>query len=179
MIRERTQIGDRLIQALFVALYSFSLTVAGFAAIHFVSANPVVIGPFALMIGMTPFVDIFTYSLPVPMHFFPLGLVVSLVTRFLCRTSGSGAWRWPTTSGIYLALTGSLLFALFIVILVGASAYYNVGFMDRAETPLGWEICRRLGARVGETGIVLALVGVSATPLSTWSRILGLLNGAS
>ncbi len=156
-------------QAFFVALYSISLTVAGLSAVHFVWEHPAVIGPFALMIGMTPFVDVLA-SLPVPRHFFAVGLVVALAARLLCRPSGSGEWRWPKASGIYLALAGSLLFALFLAILWGASVYYDVG-MDQAETPLGWEICRRLASRIGEIGVVLALVGVLATPRATISLI--------
>ena len=145
MIQEHRDIWVYWIRASLMAFYALSLTIAGLSAIHFISKNPAIIGPFALMIGMTPLVDIFIYSLPVPGYYFVVGLAAALMARILGRTVGPAAWRWSKASGIYLAFTGSLLFALFIVILVGASAYYNIGFMDRAKSafrlgslPTGW-----------------------------------------
>jgi hypothetical protein len=146
-------------RAALTVLFILGLSSALFAAIRFISGHPAVIGPFALIIGMTPLESVFAYSLPVPGYVFVLGLGV-----------GFAAWtlifRWrptPSLRTLFRAVTatGICLCATFVVVLPVASVYYGAGFMGGDAPPPGYETWIRIGARTAEVGIVLLLVALT------------------
>ena len=85
-------------QTLSLMMFVGCTTLAGLAAIHFIWQNPAVIGPFALMIGMTPLVLLFEYSLEIPGYWFPLAAVLAVVSWFALRRNP------PTSMGIKIGL---------------------------------------------------------------------------
>jgi hypothetical protein len=146
-------------RAALIVLFVLGLSSALLAAIRFIWGHPAVIGPFALMIGMTPLESVFAYSLPVPGYVFVLGLGVGFGSWSLIR-------RWRPTPSLRtlvraVAATGACLCATFVVALAVAAAYYGAGVMGGDAPPPGYETWIRIGARTAEVGIVLLLVALA------------------
>jgi hypothetical protein len=139
-------------------------TLAGLAAIHYTWLHPAVIGPFALMIGMTPLVLMFEYSIYAPGYWFPVGAVVA-----------GASWLWMrrkpirATVVIVVILSGGALMGYGLATFVLASAHYNVGMAG--EIPPEWYSWVRPATKVGEVGLVLLSAAVFAWTTVTDSNI--------
>jgi hypothetical protein len=116
-------------------------------------ANPAVIGPFALPIGMTPLVLLFEHGFEVPGHFFILGAVLAIPSWFVVRGNPP---RIPVATAVLFS--GAFLVEVSIVAFVGASAYFNVGMAE--EPPSGWHLWVRPACKAGGLGLVLFNVGL-------------------
>jgi hypothetical protein len=140
-------------QCIYLLLYLISASLAGLAAIHFVWRNPEAIGPFSLMIGMTPLVLLFEYSLSVPGYWSWLGSVIAGV-------SWLGLRKEPPSRKVIASVTigGALLTALSALIFILASAYYNVGAAGPVTS--GWYRWTLPGTKAGEVGLVVTAAGL-------------------
>src|SRR4051812_3062385 len=114
--------GAAVTQGITLVIFVIGATLAGLAAIHLIWLHPAVIGPFALMIGMTPLVLLFEYSLEIPGYLFPLGALSAGVSWLLLR-------RNPPRPVAVLAvlLSGGALTGYGVIVFILASAHYNVG----------------------------------------------------
>jgi len=140
-------------QTMSILIFVGGATLAGLAAINFAWRHPAVIGPFALPIGMTPLVLLFQYSFSVPGHYFILGSAFAVLSWLVLR-------RHPLDAmvGRSVLLAGMSLAGVSVLVFIVASAYYNVGMAG--EVPTGWYDWVRPGTRLGEIGLVLAVVGL-------------------
>ncbi len=140
-------------QSIYLLLYLASASLAGLAAIHFVWRNPAVIGPFSLMIGMTPLVLPFENSLSVPSYWSWLGSVIAGV-------SWLGLRKEPPSPKIIAAVTlgGALITAFSALVFILISAYYDVG--AAGPVPTGWYRWIQPGTKAGEVGLVVAAAGL-------------------
>jgi hypothetical protein len=146
-------------QALAVIAFICGATLAGLAAIHFIWLHPAVIGPFALMIGMTPLVVLFAFSPEISAYWFLFGAVLAGVSWLVL------VWNPPRPMAAKFVLRGGVLLvviALFAFIL--ASARYDVDTDGIA--PTGWSALVRAGSVIGEVGLLLLASGllIKATP---------------
>jgi hypothetical protein len=149
-------IGGRVVtvkQTLDLMIFVGSAALAGLAAIHFIWHNPAVIGPFALMIGMTPLVVLFEYSLEIPGFWFLVGAVLASVSWFPLRRNP------PSPMAVKIViLVGGAQVATAISVFIFASAYYNVGMAG--EIPPAWAGWVRPGSRIGAVGLVILASGL-------------------
>ena len=137
-----------------LSAYLAGAVVAGLAFIHFVWRNPEVLGPFALMIGMTPLVLFFEYSLEVPGYLFWLGVVVAGAGWFVLQPD-------PPSRRVLrrLMIGGGLAMGLCVLTFILASIYYNaVG--AAGPTPDGWVRWVQAGTRLGEVGAIVLAAGL-------------------
>ena len=141
-------------QTICLLLYLSGAGLAGLAATHFVWRNPAVIGPFSLMIGMTPLVLLFEYSLGVPSYWSWLGSVIAGV-------SWLGLRKEPPSPKVIAAviLGGALIAAFSALVFILASAYHNVG--AAGPVPSGWYRWVQPGTKAGEVGLVVATAGLA------------------
>jgi hypothetical protein len=140
-------------QGLCIAMFACGVILAGLATIHFIWFHPAVIGPFALMIGMTPLVLLFEYSLKVPAYWIPLGTVLAGASWFLLLRNP------PRPRAVKAVLLGGgALIAFASIVIIIASAYYNVGMAG--EVPTGWYSWIGPASRVGEVGLLLLATGL-------------------
>jgi len=132
-----------------------ALCLAGLAGIRFIFVHPSLIGPFALMIGMTPLVVFFEYCPPVPSLFFFIGsgIAIGALALLLIWPPHPAARR----TGIVSLYAGGCTVALSVSICVIATIYYNVGMAG--DLPPGWIACVRAGAGVGDVGFLLVFAG--------------------
>jgi hypothetical protein len=142
-------------QCLSLLTFVSGAALAGLAAIHYTWLHLAVIGPFALMIGMTPLVLIFEYSIDIPGYWFPLGLVVAAVSWLWMRRKPI---RAPVA--IVVILSGGVLMGFGLATFVLASAHYNVGMAE--EISPGWYSWVRPATKVGEVGLLLLAAGAFA-----------------
>ena len=140
-------------QGLCLVILVCTATLAGLAAIHFVWLHPDIIGPFALMIGMTPLVVLFQFSLEISAYWFPLGAVLAGASWLELHRNPLG----PKAAKIILVGGGALVLASVTVFML-ASAHYNVSMAN--EIPLGWYSWVRPSSRVGEVGLLILAVGL-------------------
>jgi hypothetical protein len=140
-------------QSIYLLGYLGGSSLAGLAAIHFVWRNPEVIGPFSLMIGMTPLVLLFEYSLSIPSYWSWLGFIIAGV-------SWLGLRKVPPSPKIITAVTlgGGLITALSFLVFILASVYYNVG--AAGPVPSGWYRWVQTAVKTGEVGLVVATLGL-------------------
>jgi len=153
-------------QGLSLVIFVCGVTLAGLAAIHFSWLHPVVLGPFALGIGMTPFVLVFEYSIDIPGYWFPVGTVVATAPWFWLRRR-----RIRALIAIVVILSGGVFMGYGLVNFVVASVHYNVGMAG--EYPPGWNSWVPPATRVGEVGLVLLSAGVLAWATVTDSKLNG------
>jgi hypothetical protein len=140
-------------QGLCLVMLVCAATVAGLAAIHFIWLHPAIIGPFALMIGMTPLVVLFEFSLEISGYWFPLGAVLAGASWLALHRNPPG----PMAAKVIL-VGGGVLVVTAVIVFILASAHYNVGMAD--EIPLGWYSWVRPGSRVGEVGLLVLAIGL-------------------
>jgi hypothetical protein len=151
-------------QCLSLLTFVSGATLAGLAAIQYTWLHPAVISPFALMIGMTPLVLIFAYSIYAPGYWFPVGLVLA-----------AASWLWirrkpiRATVVMVVILSGGALMGYGLVTFVVVSAHYNVGMAG--EIPPEWYACVRPATKVGEIGLVLLSAGAFAWATVTDSNL--------
>jgi hypothetical protein len=149
-------------QRICLTIYLLGAVVAGLAFIHFVWRNPIVLGPFALMIGMTPLVLLFEYSLEVPGYLFWLGAAVAGAGWFVLQPE-------PPSRRIIkmLILGGGLAMGLCVLTFILASMYYNAGGAA-GPTPDGWVRWVRAGTRFGEVGAIVLTAGLFLRTTANW-----------
>ncbi len=138
-----------------LTIFVCGATLAGLAAIHFIWLNPVVIGPFGLIIGMTPLVLLFEHSLEVPASWFPIGVLCSGASWLMLRRNPPR----PVAAKVVFIGGGALVGLAMLTFLV-ASVYYNVGMAG--PVPAGWYAWVRPGAKLGEVGVLLLAIGFLA-----------------
>lgn len=143
--------GGTALGLIFVA----GVTLAGLSAFRIAWEHPAVLGPLGLMIGMTPAILLFEYSLPIPAYGLALGAATSLVSGFLFSRQPS-----PTSgrSARAVLVVGGALVALGVLAFVGASAAYNVGM--GAEPPQGWYAWVVRAVPLADIGMMLMVSGV-------------------
>ena len=133
-----------------------AVCLAGLAGIRFIFDNPSVIGPFALMIGMTPFVVFFEYCPPVPSLYFFVGLGIAIGTLGLLLI-------WPPDPaskrvGVVSLFAGGYTMVFSVAICIIATIYYDVGMAG--DRPPGWIAWVRAGASVGDVGFLVVCAGI-------------------
>jgi hypothetical protein len=125
---------------------------AGLAAIHFIWLHPAVIGPFALMIGMTPLVVLFAFSLEISAYWFLLGTLLAVISGWVLARNPPR----PMAARIVI-LCGGLLVGIALFVFTVASARYDVD-MD-GIAPTGWSDSVHPGSEIGEVGLLLLASG--------------------
>jgi hypothetical protein len=133
--------------------------------VRFIWLHPVVLGAFALGIGMTPFVLVFEYSIDVPGYWFPVGTAVAAASWLWLRRK-----RIRAMIAIVVILSGGVLTGYGLVNFVMASVHYNVGMAG--EYPPEWYSWVPPATRVGEVGLVLLSAGVLAWATVTDSKLI-------
>lgn len=140
-------------QSIYLLMYLSSASLTGLAAIHFVWRNPAVIGPFSLVIGMTPLALLFEYSLSVPSYWSWLGPIIA-------GASWLGLRKEPPSPKIITAVIfgGAFITVFSFLVFILASAYYNVG--AAGPVPSGWYRWVQPSTKTGEVGLVVAVAGL-------------------
>jgi hypothetical protein len=140
-------------QSIYVLIYLYGASLAGLAAIHFAWRNPSILGPFAMVIGMTPLVMLFEYSLELPGYWVWVGSVIAGVFLFGLRKT-----PLPPRVTLSVILSGMLMAVLSVLVFIVASAYYDVG--AAGPLPPEWLRWVQPGTKVGEVGLVLIAAGL-------------------
>ncbi len=136
------------------------VTLAGLAAIHFIWLHPAVLGPFALMIGMTPLVVLFAFSLEISAYWFLFGAVLAGVSWLVLVRNPP-----RPMAAKFVLLGGGLLVVIALFVFILASARYDVDMDGIART--GWSALVRPASVIGEVGLLLLASGllIKATPI--------------
>jgi hypothetical protein len=136
------------------------VTLAGLVAIHFIWLHPAVIGPFALMIGMTPLVVLFAFSLAISAYWFLLGAVFAGISWLVLVRNPP-----RPMAAKFVLLSGGLLLVIALFVFIYASARYDVD-MD-GVAPTGWSALVRPGSVIGEVGLLLLASGLLIKAIPT------------
>lgn len=154
-------------QAGFLSVYLVGAVVAGLAFIHFVWRNPIVLGPFALGIGMTPLVMLFEYSLEIPSQLFWPGAAIAGAGWFVLQPE-------PPSRRVLKVVTivGGVGMGLAVLTFVAASTYYDAGGAA-GPIPAGWLRWVRPGTQLGEVGAIVLAAGLflQMTVNSQWDDL--------
>jgi hypothetical protein len=133
-----------------------AVCLTGLAVIRYIFDNPDVIGPVALMIGMTPLIVFFEYSPPVPIFVFFIGAgaAIGAIGLLLAMPPHPATWRTAVVS----LIAGVFAVVLSVIVCMAATIYYNVGFAG--QPPAGWIAWVRVGAGVSDVGCLLVIAGL-------------------